>query len=113
MFALIQKSESVALLPLRGCCALRRRDRNGAEKQWTSQCSEGLMAALNNQGAHAVSTTGIESHLSDNATPPRYGWLKVADSQQMKRLDGDPQISRAPGFRCGEESGAEGTAGVS
>ena len=40
------------------------RDCDSAEVQGTSQGTEGLMAALNDQGAHAVSTAGVELHLS-------------------------------------------------
>ena len=90
-----------------------RRNRDGAEVQGTSQSSEGLMATLNDQGAHAVSTAGVESHRTDDSVPPRYGLRRTTDSPKKERLDGECQISREPGFCWGGEPGADGTAGVS
>ena len=94
-----------------------RRDRDGAEVQGTSQGTEGLMAPLNDQGAHAVSTAGVESHQTDDSVPPRYGLRRTTDSPKKERLDGECQISREPGFCWGGEpgakGGADGTAGVS
>ena len=90
-----------------------RCDRDGAEVQGTSQGTEGLMAPLNDQGAHAVSTAGVESHQSDDSVPPRYGLSSTTDSHQKERLDGKCQISSEPGFCWGGEPGADGTAGIS
>ena len=89
-----------------------RSDRDGAEVQGTSQGTEGLMAPLNDQCAHAVSTAGIESHQSDDSVPPRYGMKMPTDSHQKERLDGECQISSEPGFCWGGELGADGTAGL-
>ena len=75
-----------------------RSDRDSAEMQGTSQGTEGLMAALNDQGAHAVSTAGVELHQTDDSVPPSYGLLSTTDSHQKERLDGECQISREPGF---------------
>ena len=90
-----------------------RRDRDSAEVQGTSQGTKGLMATLNNQGAHTVSTAGVESHQTEDSVPPRYGLNMTTDSHQKERLAGECQISREPGFCWGGEPGADGTAGVS
>ena len=90
-----------------------RCDCDGAEVQGTSQGTEGLMAPLNDQGAHAVSTAGVESHQSDDSVPPRYGLKMTTNSHQKERLDGECQISSEPGFCWGGELGADGTAGIS
>ena len=89
------------------------RDCDSAEVQGTSQGTEGLMAALNDQGAHAVSTAGVELHQTDDSAPPSYGLWSKTDSHQKERLDGECQISREPGSCWGGEPGADGTAGVS
>jgi len=90
-----------------------RRNRDGAEVQGTSQSSEGLMATLNDQGAHAVSTAGVKLHQTDDSVSPRYGLKMTTDSHQKERLAGECQISREPGFCWRGEPGADGTAGVS
>ena len=89
-----------------------RSDRDSAEVQRTSESTEGLMAALNNQSAHAVSTAGVELHQTDDSVPPSYGLWSTTDSHQKERSDGECQISREPGFCWGDEPGADGTAGV-
>ena len=73
----------------RDCLPIGRSDRYGTDVQWTGQGSEGLMAPLDDQGAHAVCTAGIESHQSDDSVPPRYGLKRAADSDQIKRLNGE------------------------
>ena len=103
----------MALSPLGGNSrSVGRSDRDGAEVQGTSQGTEGLMAPLNDQGAHAVSTAGVESHQTDDSVPPRYGLRRTTDSPQKERLDGECQISREPGFCWGSGPGADGAAGV-
>lgn len=89
-----------------------RSDRDSAEVQGTSQGTEGMMAPLNDQCAHAVSTAGVELHQTDDSVPPSYGLWSTTDSHQKERLDGECQISREPGFCWGDEPGADGTAGV-
>ena len=89
-----------------------RSDRDSAEVQRTSESTEGQMTPLNNQGAHAVSTAGVELHQTDDSVPPSYGLLSTTDSHQKERSDGECQISREPGFCWGDEPGADGTAGV-
>ncbi|MAB55213.1 MAG: hypothetical protein CMN93_04885 [Synechococcus sp. CPC35] len=89
-----------------------RSDRDSAEVQGTSQGTEGMMAPLNDQCAHAVSTAGVELHQTDDSVPPSYGLWSTTDSHQKERSDGECQISREPGFCWGDEPGADGTAGV-